>query len=211
MSDSSLPSSHDASPQQFGKVRAYLCRLATHVTRPAQYGFQFLRRDRDDGSIEYQIFADTKGNGRQIAWVQSSRHDAEFITACLAQAPLFEQLLAPPLRSDGHDASPQPSMDCPWCHSAANVSRRGNAWECSACVRSWPLRSDGGAPDEEKDDLSRVEPLKVGVDGQDLSQSDNEPSPSPAPERKCQCGLGDEPWHWPRGGVCTVGMEKAPK
>lgn len=28
-------------------------------------------------------------------------------------------------------------------------------------------------------------------------------------EVKCPCGLGDEPWHWPRGGVCVVGMDKA--
>lgn len=83
-----------ASPAlELEKVRQYLTRLAGLVTKPTKYGFQMLRRDREDGSIEYQIFADTKGNGRQIAWVQSSRHDAEFITACLAQAPLFDMLL----------------------------------------------------------------------------------------------------------------------
>ena len=80
---------------QLAKVREYLIRIAKTVTRA--HGFQWLRRDREDDSIEYQIFADTKGNdGTQIAWVQSTRHDAEFIAACLAQAPLFADLLAAP-------------------------------------------------------------------------------------------------------------------
>lgn len=24
---------------------------------------------------------------------------------------------------------------------------------------------------------------------------------------ECPCGHGDEPWHFPKGGVCTVGMD----
>lgn len=79
--------------KQLEKVREHLCRLATLVTKPTRYGFQTLRRDREDGAIEYQIFADTKGSGTQIAYVQSTKHDAEFIAECLEQAPLFEQLL----------------------------------------------------------------------------------------------------------------------
>lgn len=47
--------------------------------------WQCLRRDRNDGGIEYQIFADCEPDGEQIAWVQSTRHDAEFIAA----APLL--------------------------------------------------------------------------------------------------------------------------
>lgn len=82
---------------QLGKIREHLIRLSKGVVRPAEYGIQVLRRDREDGSIEYQVFADTKGNGRQIAWVQSSRHDAEFIAACIAQAALFPDLLAVPV------------------------------------------------------------------------------------------------------------------
>jgi hypothetical protein len=27
------------------------------------------------------------------------------------------------------------------------------------------------------------------------------------PVASCPCGRGGEPWHWPRGGVCTVGMD----
>ena len=75
------------------KVREYLIRLARNVTRPTRLGFQVIRRDRGNGDIEYQIFADTEPNGTQIAWVQSTRHDAEFIAAVLAQAPLLEELL----------------------------------------------------------------------------------------------------------------------
>ena len=26
----------------------------------------------------------------------------------------------------------------------------------------------------------------------------------------CPCGKGNEPWHFPRGGICTVGMEMKP-
>jgi len=80
------------SPVEMKKVSDHLLRLAAPVTRPT-YGFQVLRRERDNGDIEYQIFADTEPNGEQIAWVQSTRHDAEFIAACLAQAPLFESLI----------------------------------------------------------------------------------------------------------------------
>jgi hypothetical protein len=83
-----------AAARQVDKVREYLCRLARLVTRPTKFGFQCLRRERARGDIEYQIFADTEPNGTQIAWVQSTRHDAEFISAVLAQAPLFDQLLA---------------------------------------------------------------------------------------------------------------------
>jgi len=25
---------------------------------------------------------------------------------------------------------------------------------------------------------------------------------------ECPCGLGAEPWHWPRHGICTVGASK---
>lgn len=78
--------------EQVSQVRAYLIRLAKHVTKAKS--FQVLRRDRTEGDIEYQIFADAPKNGIQIAWVQSTRQDAEFISACLAQAPLFEELLA---------------------------------------------------------------------------------------------------------------------
>lgn len=75
------------------KVRGYLCRLAKSVTRANS--FQVVRRDRDDGTIEYQIFADTEKpkHGMQVAYVQSTRHDADFIAAVLAQAPLFDELL----------------------------------------------------------------------------------------------------------------------
>lgn len=75
------------------KVREYLCRLAATVTRPTGV-FQTIRREDGDGGIQYQIFADTDPNGTQIAWVQSTRHDAEFIAACLAQAPLLAELFA---------------------------------------------------------------------------------------------------------------------
>jgi hypothetical protein len=78
---------------QLEKVRADLVRRAASVTRPESCGFQLLRRERENGDIEYQIFADTEPDGTQIAWVQSTRQDAEFIQACLAQAPLFAELL----------------------------------------------------------------------------------------------------------------------
>jgi hypothetical protein len=26
----------------------------------------------------------------------------------------------------------------------------------------------------------------------------------------CPCGHTDEPWHWPRGGICAIGMDMRP-
>ena len=107
MTDHREPPGQSPSPERLDKVRKHLVRLAKAVTRPEAYGFQTLRRERNGGDIEYQIFADTEPHGTQIAWVQSTRHDAEFIAACLAQAPLFAELLreaapvaTPPVASD---------------------------------------------------------------------------------------------------------------
>lgn len=111
--------------QQLRPVREHLLRLAEKVTKPTRYGFQTLRRDRDDGTIEYQIFADTKGNGTQIAYVQSTRHDAEFITACLAQAPLFAELLSIAALTAAHargDAFQQELDAKPECLSRAEAT-----------------------------------------------------------------------------------------
>lgn len=83
---------------QHAKVIAHLIRLAKAVTKPKGFGFQVLRRDRDDGTIEYQIFADTKGHGTQIAYVQSTKHDAKFNAACFAQGATIP---APALRAIG--------------------------------------------------------------------------------------------------------------
>lgn len=80
--------------QQLQKIAEMLVRLSKHVTKETGTdGVMCLRRERETGDIEYQIFADTP-DGTQIAWVQSTRHDAEFIQACLAQAPLFDKLFA---------------------------------------------------------------------------------------------------------------------
>ncbi len=78
-------------PGPHSKVRAYLCRLAKLVTPVGS--LQTIRRDGDDGEIRYQLFADTDPDGVQIGYIDSTRHDAEFVAACLAQAPLFDELL----------------------------------------------------------------------------------------------------------------------
>lgn len=83
----------DVRPQQLARVRAYLQRLARHVTKPSQ-GFKVTRRDGDAGEIYYQITGEEPEDVIQIAFVQSTRHDADFISAVLAQAPLFDALLA---------------------------------------------------------------------------------------------------------------------
>jgi hypothetical protein len=43
---------------------------------------------------------------------------------------------------------------------------------------------------------------------QGLREGSTEPAREPEATPKatgCPCGLSDEPWHWPRGGVCAVG------
>jgi hypothetical protein len=99
MSDPKTAALRDGDPprevqqSQLQKVREHLCRLAKSVTKPHGLGFQVIRRDNDEGGIEYQIFADSARDGVQVAYVQSSRLDAEFIAACFAQAPLFAELM----------------------------------------------------------------------------------------------------------------------
>ncbi len=110
------------------KVRAHLCRLAKSVTRPLgrdNYSFQVVRRDRENGDIEYQIFADTK-RGTQIAWVQSTKHDADFIAACLAQAPLFAELLEA-------RAASAPATDGPTCSKCGVAILSQFARFCGRC------------------------------------------------------------------------------
>ena len=78
-----------------------LIKAARCVTKARE--FQIIRRDRDTGEVEYQIFADTERprNGVQVAWVQSTRHDAEFIALALELAPaLVEALLSVLVREE---------------------------------------------------------------------------------------------------------------
>jgi hypothetical protein len=47
-------------------------------------------------------------------------------------------------------------------------------------------------------------------ENQSLREGSSQPTRTPEATPKaldCPCGLSDEPWHWPRGGVCKVGAE----
>ena len=130
---------------QWQQVRDYLCRLADSVTRPSTYGFQVLRRERENGDIEYQIFADTEPDGTQIAWVQSTRHDAEFISACLAQAPLFRELLAlRQVRAEGAQAwRGMASVPKAQGEEVIVISSEGNVYKAQRDGEYWFARNVG--------------------------------------------------------------------
>jgi hypothetical protein len=83
-------SSSPASPDWW----AYVLRCAERITKADS--FQVVRRERGNGQIHYRVIAWTGREATEIASVEGSRHDAEFISACFAQAPLLKQVGASP-------------------------------------------------------------------------------------------------------------------
>lgn len=123
MNDAELP---DLDPKQRDKIVAHLHRLARHVSRPSR-GFKITRRDRDDGQIDYQITAEEPDDVILIGYVSSTRHDAEFVAAVLAQAPYFDQLLragaSPPSTMSGKCGCDGPTRidpNCKWHGAGAS-------------------------------------------------------------------------------------------
>lgn len=92
------------------RVLAEAERLLKAVTKADEW--QCLRRDRDQGDIEYQIFADCDPEGEQIAWVQSTRGDAEFIAAAPQLVRDLVALLAVQQEKDNHHSA----LLCPYCN-----------------------------------------------------------------------------------------------
>jgi hypothetical protein len=60
------------------------------------------------------------------------------------------------------------------------------------------------------DELSAALDAHQEEENQSLREGSSQPTRTPEATPKaldCPCGLSDEPWHWPRGGVCKVGAE----
>lgn len=163
---------------QLDRIIAHLRRLAEHVTVPT-HGFKTTRRERDTGDIEYQITAEYAEDVRQIAFVSSTRHDAEFIAAVLAQAPLFRELFQEPgalpvrlepqeLHRDCHDLVCNGSREHPRGAVGVSCSCRGRdtAYAELNALKAGAVRLE--APKTHEDDPSRVAPSVPCVVGQDL-------------------------------------------
>lgn len=86
--------------------------------------------------------------------------------------------------------------------------------------RAWMIRLDAAVEIIEDNaslrywevviDALRRAAVEVYVSQKCIQTSDKSRETSHEPPKRlpcCPCGKGGEPWHYPRSGICTVGME----
>ena len=66
----------------------------------------------------------TRRKGTQLAWVQTSHHDADFIAACFAQAPLFRELLKAAPEGPQDLSAPDPETETGSGGAAVIIARQ---------------------------------------------------------------------------------------
>jgi hypothetical protein len=140
---------------------AHVLALAERITTATS--FQTVRRDSSDGRITYMVLAWTGRECREVAFVEGSRHDAEFIAAMFAQAPLLKQLAAAPVVP--------PSSEPTMCSSEEGQIRR----LADRLERAW---IEGGSVVTHADDL-KLAADKIRAMLAALKVAVVPPSPSP--------------------------------
>lgn len=173
----------------------HLQSLAAKVTTAGS--FQKIRRERENGQIHYQVIGWTEREAVEIAAVEGSHWDADFITAMFAQAPLLNtlrlaadpvsSLAVPPVEPTldmGLDQVRPGNARCDCGHTSNRhaCDHEANEYSCSLCPCDYFIPAKAPALGVERPEaviarlkrvpLSAVEAVSVAGSGQGDKRAD---------------------------------------